>query len=86
MIPWERFAVAMAHPVPVAIMRMLEVEPELSPKDMAQRLDLPLGSVSYHVRKLHDEQLIKQVRVEPRRGALEHYYSLPGRRNGKVRK
>lgn len=33
-----------------------------------------LGTVSYHVRMLRDYGLVEEVRVQPRRGALEHFY------------
>jgi DNA-binding transcriptional ArsR family regulator len=33
-----------------------------------------LGTVSYHMRMLRDYGLIREVRVQPRRGALEHFY------------
>lgn len=33
-----------------------------------------LGTVSYHVRMLRDYGLVVEVRVQPRRGALEHFY------------
>jgi DNA-binding transcriptional ArsR family regulator len=75
-VDWERFAVAMVHPVPVAIMRMLAVESELSPSEIATRLQMPIGRVSYHTRLLAEKGQITLVRVEPRRGALEHYYTL----------
>jgi hypothetical protein len=35
-----------------------------------------LGAVAYHVRFLRDRDLLKQVREEPRRGALEHFYAI----------
>lgn len=82
-VHWEKFAVALAHPVPVAIVRILDAEPELSPTDLSERLGLPLGRISYHVRRLVDADLIVLVRTEPRRGALEHFYRLP--RNGRAR-
>lgn len=33
-----------------------------------------LGTVSYHVRMLRDYGLVRETRVQPRRGALEHFY------------
>lgn len=75
-VKWERFAEAMVHEVPVAIVRMLENEPVLSPKEIAMRLKMPIGRVSYHVRLLAEKNVITLARVEPRRGALEHYYKL----------
>lgn len=80
MINWEKFATRMGHPTQVAILRMLDTEGVLSPKQIAERLKLPLGQVSYHVRGLVDKDVIKLVDTETRRGALEHFYSLDGRR------
>jgi DNA-binding transcriptional ArsR family regulator len=81
-INWERIADATGHPTVMAVVRLLSVEDELSPKDMAERLGMPLGAVSYHVRRLAVAEVIHLVREEPRRGALEHFYSLRRRRNG----
>jgi predicted transcriptional regulator len=79
-VQWHRMAVEMCHPTQVAIMQMLDVEPMMSPKQMAQRLDRPLGQVSYHVRLLHAAGLLKLVGQVTRRGALEHFYALSNRR------
>jgi hypothetical protein len=35
-----------------------------------------LSNVSYHVRQLAKAGLIELVATRPRRGALEHYYTL----------
>jgi DNA-binding transcriptional ArsR family regulator len=75
-IDWERFAVAMVHPVPVAIVRMLALEGVLSPNEIATRLQMSIGRVSYHVRLLADREQITLERTEPRRGAIEHFYRL----------
>jgi DNA-binding transcriptional ArsR family regulator len=45
-----------------------------SPSELAEELDEPLGNVSYHMRFLADLKMVKLVRTEPRRGAVEHYY------------
>jgi hypothetical protein len=45
-----------------------------SPSELADELDEPLGNVSYHMRFLADLKMVKLVRTEPRRGAVEHYY------------
>lgn len=49
---------------------------EVSPKGLSVALDEELSQVSYHVKVLLEdcEGLIKLVRTEPRRGAVEHYY------------
>jgi DNA-binding transcriptional ArsR family regulator len=50
-----------------------------SPSELAAELDVPLGTVSYHVRRLAGAGLIKLVREARRRGAVEHYYRLDRR-------
>lgn len=64
---------ALAHPIRVAALALLEQE-ELSPKDVAERLDVTLPLASYHVRQLASFGLIELVRTSPRRGAVQHYY------------
>jgi DNA-binding MarR family transcriptional regulator len=54
-------------------------ESVLSPSEIADRLDVPIGNVSYHVRQLADLGLIKLVRETPRRGAVEHHYTAEAR-------
>jgi DNA-binding transcriptional ArsR family regulator len=49
-------------------------ESELSPSEISEALDVPIGNVSYHVRQLDQLGLIKLVRETPRRGAIEHHY------------
>jgi predicted transcriptional regulator len=51
----------------------------MSPSDVAEQLDVPIGNVSYHVRQLANLGLIKLVREAPRRGAVEHYYTAVAR-------
>lgn len=36
--------------------------------------DPSLGTVAYHMRMLRDYGLVEEVRQQPRRGALEHFY------------
>lgn len=50
-----------------------------SPSELAAELDVPLGTVSYHVRRLAAAGLIKLVKEARRRGAVEHYYRLDRR-------
>jgi DNA-binding MarR family transcriptional regulator len=45
-----------------------------SPSELADELDAPLGTVSYHVRELARFGLVKLVKRTPRRGAIEHHY------------
>jgi DNA-binding transcriptional ArsR family regulator len=75
---------ALAHPLRL----LLATEYALavtSPSKIARTLEMPLNLVSYHTRVLADAGLLELVRVQPRRGAQEHYYRThrdPGRRLG----
>jgi hypothetical protein len=57
----------------VRILAILE-ERTASPVQLADVLDASLGVVSYHVRTLERFGLIKLVRTNPVRGAVEHHY------------
>jgi DNA-binding transcriptional ArsR family regulator len=46
----------------------------VSAKDLAERLDVPLQRMSYHVRLLADAGLLRVVRRTQRRGAMETHY------------
>src|SRR3712207_9274529 len=73
-----RMVKALAHPLRVRIIGALENR-TASPSELATELDAPLGTVSYHVRKLEALGLLKLVREAPRRGAVEHYYRVEKR-------
>jgi DNA-binding transcriptional ArsR family regulator len=64
---------ALAHPLRVRILNYLE-QRTASPKQLAAEFDIPLGTVSYHVRALSSLGLLRLVARKPRRGAVEHYY------------
>lgn len=68
---------ALAHPLRAKILGILE-ERRASPRELADELDAPLGTVSYHVRTLAQLKLIKLVKKTPRRGAIEHHYEAVG--------
>jgi DNA-binding transcriptional ArsR family regulator len=65
---------AISHPLRHRLLGMLDGR-TASPNMLARELDLPLGRVSYHIRLLADLGAIELVRTEPRRGALEHFYT-----------
>ena len=69
---------ALAHPLRARILATLE-DRTASPSEIADELDAPLGVVSYHVRRLAALKLLKLVKREPRRGAIEHYYTATTR-------
>jgi DNA-binding transcriptional ArsR family regulator len=74
----QRVVKALAHPLRVQILGMLE-QRSASPSELAAELRVPLGNVSYHVRQLQSFGLIRLVRTTPRRGSIEHHYELVAR-------
>jgi DNA-binding transcriptional ArsR family regulator len=73
-----RFVKALAHPLRVQILRVLQ-DRVASPSEIAAELSASLGNVSYHVRFLARSDLLELVETRPRRGAIEHYYRARGR-------
>jgi DNA-binding transcriptional ArsR family regulator len=73
-----RLVRALAHPLRIRILGILENR-VASPSEIAEELGLPTANVSYHVRMLRGYGLIKLVRRQQRRGAVEHYYEAVGR-------
>jgi DNA-binding transcriptional ArsR family regulator len=73
-----RFVKALAHPLRIHILRILE-DRTASPRELADELGAKLPNVSYHVRFLERLGVLKLVDTQPRRGALEHYYQANGR-------
>ncbi|MEA2298181.1 MAG: hypothetical protein QOF77_1117 [Solirubrobacteraceae bacterium] len=73
-----RVVKALAHPVRAQILGALE-ERVASPNELSRELGVPLGSVSYHVRRLVGLGFLKLVKKTPRRGAVEHYYTAIAR-------
>jgi DNA-binding transcriptional ArsR family regulator len=69
----QRIMKALSHPLRVRMLTLLNQRVS-SPSELAEELDEPLGNVSYHMRFLADLNMVKLVRTEPRRGAVEHYY------------
>lgn len=66
---------ALAHPLRVEILRLLEEGPS-GPKRLADRMGEQLSNVSYHTRVLHDCGCIELLETIPARGAVEHIYKL----------
>lgn len=69
-----RIAKALTHPLRVKLLAILDGS-EASPNQLAKELGASLGTVSYHVRTLHEMGLLRLVREERQRGAVEHYYT-----------
>lgn len=70
---------AWAHPVRRAIMLYLTEHEVAAPVDIAHALDIPKGTVAYHMRKLEQLDRVELVRTEPRRGSTKHYFRATGR-------
>jgi DNA-binding transcriptional ArsR family regulator len=68
-----RYVKALTHPLRVRILALLQ-ERTASPRELAQWLGASLGTVSYHVRTLHDFGLIELVDTTQVRGAIAHHY------------
>jgi DNA-binding transcriptional ArsR family regulator len=73
-----RYVKAMSHPLRVRILAILQ-ERTASPVELAQILEGTLGTVSYHVRTLHQLGLIDLVDETRVRGAVEHHYKAKAR-------
>jgi DNA-binding transcriptional ArsR family regulator len=68
-----RYVKALSHPLRVRILAMLQ-EREASPVELAEWLGARLGTVAYHVRALHQIDLIELVGETQVRGAVAHHY------------
>jgi DNA-binding transcriptional ArsR family regulator len=73
-----RLAKALAHPIRTRILAALEGR-TASPSELATELQVSLGVLSYHVRRLSALGFIELVKRVPRRGAVEHYYTATTR-------
>jgi DNA-binding transcriptional ArsR family regulator len=66
---------ALGHAVRRQILReMLGMQEEVSPRDLATKLQDDLSAVSYHVRVLDECDAIELVRTERVRGSTQHFY------------
>lgn len=73
-----RLVKALAHPIRMKILTILD-QKTATPKELAERLGLPLENVSYHVRTLKDFGFIKLEKTRQVRGAVEHHYRMAAR-------
>lgn len=69
----QRLMKALGHPLRVTILDLFN-KAEWSPRELERELGEGLSQISYHVKVLHDFELIEMTRTAPRRGAVEHYY------------
>jgi DNA-binding transcriptional ArsR family regulator len=65
---------ALAHPMRVRILEALQGR-VASPTELAREFRESLGVVSYHANALLDVECIEQVRTQPKRGTIEHFYT-----------
>lgn len=64
---------ALRHPLRARIFALLEQQ-VASPLELSRTLRAPLGVVAYHVRKLHELELIELVRETRVRGAVQRHF------------
>ena len=69
-----RVVKALSHPTRVRILELLQARELASPVELAGELEIPLGTVSYHVRRLEQLGFIELATRTQRRGAIEHHY------------
>ncbi|HKG40232.1 MAG TPA: winged helix-turn-helix domain-containing protein [Conexibacter sp.] len=69
-----RVVKALGHPTRVRILNVLRDRELASPVELSTELDIPLGTVGYHVRRLETLGFIELARRTQRRGAVEHHY------------
>jgi DNA-binding transcriptional ArsR family regulator len=69
---------ALAHPMRVRILEALQGR-TASPTELAKRFKESLGVVSYHINSLLEIECIEQVRTQPKRGTIEHFYTAKPR-------
>jgi DNA-binding HxlR family transcriptional regulator len=67
----------LAHPVRIRVLRHAEDGVKLSASKLRESMpDVPLGTLSYHVRQLASAGLLRRAGRVPRRGAVEHLYLM----------
>lgn len=71
----RKVAFAVLHPTRLDAYVIFMERQATSPKEVAEILELDIGEVSYHVAELHADKVIRLVKSEPRRGAVEHFYA-----------
>jgi DNA-binding transcriptional ArsR family regulator len=73
---------ALGHPMRRQILRwMLGDGGEVSPRELATKLDQPLSALSYHVRVLAECRAVELVRTQQIRGSTQHFYKAAVKSN-----
>jgi len=66
---------ALGHPLRRQILRkMIKDGGEVSPRQLATSLSVPLSALSYHVRVLAECEAVELVRTRQIRGSTQHFY------------
>jgi DNA-binding transcriptional ArsR family regulator len=65
---------ALRHPLRRRILRLMQREEPISPRQLSGRLEHPLSNISYHVRVLAECGAAVLVFTEPVRGSMQHFY------------
>jgi DNA-binding transcriptional ArsR family regulator len=69
---------ALSHPIRVSILEALQGR-VASPSELSKEMSESLGVVSYHTNLLVECGCLELVHTKPRRGALEHFFSVTPR-------
>lgn len=77
----QRLAKALSSPLRVEALSLI-AEGFDSPKLIAEKLELDVRHVAYHVRVLRNLGCIELTETRPRRGTVEHAYRLTERALG----
>jgi DNA-binding transcriptional ArsR family regulator len=65
---------ALKHPLRRQILRTMSSGETASPRELAERLEQPLGNLSYHVRVLAKYGALELVGEKQVRGTMQHFY------------
>jgi DNA-binding transcriptional ArsR family regulator len=65
----------LSHPLRAQMLYTLQ-ERLASPKELAAEFGVPLSNVAYHIQVLRKLKLIRLAKKTPRRGAIEHHYTI----------
>lgn len=65
---------ALQHTLRRRILRQMLGEESISPREVADKLDLPLSNVSYHIRVLAECAAVSLVDTKQVRGSVQHFY------------
>jgi DNA-binding transcriptional ArsR family regulator len=74
----QRLAKALSHSLRAEALQLI-AEGVASPKSVAEKLDVDLPTLAYHVRVLRRLGCIELVETKKRRGAVEHIYRVAAR-------